>query len=403
MSEGASADPTGAGGAGRPLLPIFLIVLVDVFALTLILPLLPFYARHYGASDLEVGALFACFALCQLVSGPVLGRMSDRLGRKPVLLGSQLGTFAGLLVLANAPSLPFLFLGRAIDGLTAGNLGIAQAYIADVTRPENRTRAFALIGIAFGLGFLVGPAASGWLAHRYGYQAPPMAAAGLSALSIVLTATLLREPAKRAPMAKDRASALSRLLRAPAPRARLLELFAYALAFSQITSGLAMFLDHRMKFGVDEVGYVFAFSGLVGGLVQGGIGRAARKLGEARLAQAGFALMVAGYASLALTFGVGALLVATAVGSIGAAVTRPAVTTLLTQAVDPSEHGEALGVGQSMTSLAQTMGPLVAGGLLHADLPSGWALAAALAAAFGLVVGSRAPTPVADQGAPVAR
>lgn len=395
----ASTSPTTEGGPATPgLLPIFLTVLVDVLALTLILPLLPFYARHFGASDLEVGALFACFAACQLISGPVLGRLSDRFGRKPVLLASQAGTFVGLLVLGHATSLGWLFLGRILDGLTAGNLGIAQAYITDVTRPERRTRAFALIGIAFGLGFLIGPAASGWLAAHHGYHAPPLAAAALSALSILLTATLVREPARRARLAGDRATALSRFFRNPAPRARLLELFAYALAFSQITSGLALFLQHRLGYDVERVGYVFAFSGIVGGLVQGGIGRAASRLGEARLARVGFAMMALGYLALAATGGLATLLVATAVGSIGAAVTRPAVTTLLTQAVDPSEHGEALGVSQSLTSLAQTVGPLVAGALLHADLPVGWAVAASTAAALGLFAGASAPRLARNEG-----
>jgi MFS family permease len=395
-------NPAAGGTPG--LLPIFLTVLVDVLALTIVLPLLPFYARHFGASDVEVGALFACFAACQLVSGPVLGRLSDRYGRKPVLVGSQAGTFAGLLVLASAPSLPWLFVGRAIDGLTAGNLGIAQAYITDVTPPDRRTRAFALIGIAFGLGFLVGPAASGWLALHHGYHAPPLAAAVLSALSIVLTATLVREPRRRAPLATDRASALSRFFRRAAPRARLLELFAYALSFSQITSGLALYLGARFGWEVDRVGYLFAFSGVVGGLVQGGIGRAAKRLGEVRLARTGFALMAVGYAALALTFDLGPLLVATAIGSVGAAVTRPAVTTLLTSAVDASEHGEALGVSQSLTSLAQTIGPLVAGALLHADLPAGWAVAAATAAGLGLLAGGSAPAPApAEEGPEPAR
>lgn len=151
-----------------PLTPIFLTVLVDVLAMTLVLPLLPFYAQHFGASPLVVTVLTASFAACQLISGPILGRISDSAGRRPTLLVSQMGTFIGFLILGGANSLWMLFAGRIIDGLTAGNLSIAQAYISDVTEPENRTKAFALIGIAFGAGFLLGPAASGFLAHRFG-------------------------------------------------------------------------------------------------------------------------------------------------------------------------------------------------------------------------------------------
>jgi MFS family permease len=144
-------------------------VFVDVLGLTLMLPLLPFYTEHFGGSPTTVGLLIASYAFCQLISGPILGRLSDRVGRKPVLLVSQMGTCAAFLIIGFSNTLWMLFVGRIIDGLTAGNLSIAQAYISDVTRPENRTRAFALIGIAFGSGFLIGPAISGIMAHRFGY------------------------------------------------------------------------------------------------------------------------------------------------------------------------------------------------------------------------------------------
>src|SRR5262245_19243568 len=161
-----------------PLLSIFLIVLVDVLGLTIILPLLPFYAESLGATPISVGMLVSAYAICQLIAGPPLGALSDRVGRRPVLLVSQIGTFIGFLILASAQTLWVVFLARIIDGLTAGNLTVAQAYISDVATPQNRARSFGLIGISFGLGFLVGPAIAGLLA-RFGNQAPILAAAGL--------------------------------------------------------------------------------------------------------------------------------------------------------------------------------------------------------------------------------
>ena len=152
-----------------PLLSVFLIVAVDVLGLTIMIPLLPFYAERMGASPFQVGWLIGIYAACQLVSGPILGRWSDTTGRKPLLIVSQIGTCIGFIITAFAPNLWMLFLARAIDGATAGNLSLAQAYIADVTRPKNGRKAFGLIGIAFGLGFLVGPAVSGLLA---GYRLP---------------------------------------------------------------------------------------------------------------------------------------------------------------------------------------------------------------------------------------
>src|SRR5258708_17679725 len=173
-----------------PLLPIFLIVMVDVLGLTIILPLLPFYAERLGASPTVVGLLVSTYAACQLIAGPVLGQISDRTGRRPLLLVSQLGTFIGFLILAWAGSLWIVFLARIIDGLTAGNLSLAQAYISDVTKPEERAKSFGVIGVAFGIGFLIGPAISGFLSV-FGYQYPILAAAALSATSILCTYFLL--------------------------------------------------------------------------------------------------------------------------------------------------------------------------------------------------------------------
>ncbi|HTN83942.1 MAG TPA: MFS transporter [Sorangium sp.] len=384
-----------------PLLPIFLTVFVDVLGLTLVLPLLPFYAEHFGASELVVGVLAASYAVCQLVSGPILGRISDRAGRKPTLLASQTGTFIGFLVLGSASSLWMLFLGRIIDGLTAGNLTIAQAYISDVTRPEERTRAFGLIGIAFGSGFLLGPAITGELASRFGYGAPAYGAAVLSLTSILLTATLL--PAKPVvpaaspeaaataaprPAAIGRGDAFRRYFDRPLPRRRLLEFFAFSLSFSTLIGGLALFLERRFSFGVKETGYLYAFSGLIGGSIQGGlIGRLARRYGEERLALVGFATMVIGYGLLGAAYTLPTLLVLVAIAAFGAAVVRPSVTTLLTKSVGRDEQGAALGVSQSLASISQIVGPIGAGWLIEHRALAAYGLMAASFAALGFVLG----------------
>jgi MFS transporter, DHA1 family, tetracycline resistance protein len=272
-----------------PLVPIFLVVAVDVLALTLVLPLLPFYAEHFGASPLVVGLLFASFALCQFIAGPILGRISDTVGRKPTLVVSQIGTFIGFLILGLAGSLWMLFLARIIDGLTAGNLSIAQAYISDVTKPEERTKAFGLIGIAFGGGFLLGPAISGFLS-RYGYQWPAFAAAALSFISIICTWLLLPKVDRPSRSAEriGRLKGFTQFLTRPRSRRRLLEFFFFTLSFSTMIGGLALFLERRLGYDAEHTGYVFAFSGLVGGLIQGGLlGRLVKKYGEERLSIVG--------------------------------------------------------------------------------------------------------------------
>jgi MFS transporter, DHA1 family, tetracycline resistance protein len=370
-----------------PLLPIFMTVFVDVLGLTLVLPLLPYYALHFQATPLLVGCISATYAVCQLVSGPILGRVSDRVGRKPTLLASQAGSFFGFLVMGAAQyvadatgavqlGLAMLFVSRAIDGSTAGNLSIAQAYISDATKPEERTRAFGFIGIAFGAGFTIGPAISGFLAHHFSYAAPAFMAAALSATSIVLTATLLphHRPAERhadTPATGEAASTapagrrtldFRRFFRRPEARRRLLEFFAFTTAFSTLIGGLGLYLHARFKFDVDDTGYVYTLAGVVGGIVQGGlIGRLARTLGESKLALFGFACMAAGYLFLGAAYHVPTLVVLVTLAAIGQAVTRPALTTLLTKSVGPHEQGEVLGTSQSLASISQIVGPVAAG------------------------------------------
>lgn len=369
------------------LTPIYLTVFVDVLALSFAYPLLPFYAKSFGATPLVVGILFATFSLCQLVSAPQLGRMSDRWGRKPVLLASQLGTFVGLVIMALANRIEFLFLGRILDGLTAGNLSIAQATIADETTPDNRTRAFGFFGIAFGVGFLVGPATAGWLAEKYGFHVPPAAAAGLSLLSVVLTATLLpnKPPKPKLPQIGLFAS-IAQVARDPVLRPRVLELFTYVTSFAMLTGGLGLFLAGRLHFDVKEAGYAFAYSALVGALMQGGIGRLAKRLGERGLSAAGLSLMIVGYVILAFTNSLGILGVALALGGLGSYVVRPALMTLLTNASREEDRGRIFGVSQSATSLAQALGPALSGLIIGAGALSAWAFVAAAFAASTLAV-----------------
>jgi MFS family permease len=283
-----------------------------------------------------------------------------------------------------ADRLELLVLARVIDGATAGNLSIAQAMIADETRPEDRTKAFGFFGIAFGLGFLVGPAVSGVLAKRLGYHAPPLFAAGLSGLSIVLSSTLL--PSSRSTPSRATSGRAFAFLSGALVRARIAEFFAYLVSFAMLTGGLALFLERRLAYDVEQVGMVFAFSGLVGGLVQGGIGRLARALGEDGLSALGIVLMASGYVVLAWAHSTAVLGVALTLGSLGSAVVRPALTTLLTRAVDDDARGVALGTSQSVASVAQAAGPALSGWLIGRGWLSAWALGAAGAAMGVLVV-----------------
>ena len=191
MTAPVATSPPSTPPPHASLLPVFLIVLVDVFGMTLVIPLLAIYAESFHATPLQATLLVSVFAACQLVSGPLIGFASDRTGRKPMLIISQIGTFIGFIVLARATSLWMIYLARVIDGSTAGNLSLAQAYISDNTPPEDRAKKFGLIGIAFGLGFFIGPSLTGFLSARFGLTAPIYLAAGMSATSVLCTTFLL--------------------------------------------------------------------------------------------------------------------------------------------------------------------------------------------------------------------
>ena len=380
---------TGTPPARRlssPLLPIFLIVVVDVLGFTIILPLLPFYSERLGASPTVVGALVSTYAFCQLIAGPILGQLSDRMGRKPILLVSQVGTLIGFLMLAFSSNIWMLFLARAIDGATAGNLTIAQAYISDVTRPEKRAHSFAIIGIAFGFGFLVGPAIAGFLAH-FGYQAPILAASGLSFTAILCTLLLLpRHPqlAEHGEADEDsgpggkRLSLISwgeyrRFFRNKELARLLMQWLLFSFSFSTFISGFALFAERRYLWdgrpvGVREVGYIFAFTGFIGIIMQGGVvGRMVKWLGERKVVQIGFFASLLGYAAIGFTRTVPQLLVVTGLSSVGGAGLRPALTSLVTQKAGKREQGVILGLTQSLMSIAQITAPLISGLLIGAS------------------------------------
>ena len=373
--------------------------------MTLVIPLLAIYAESFGASALQATLLVSVFAACQLVSGPIIGHASDRIGRKPMLLYSQIGTCIGLIVLARATSLWMVYLSRVIDGVTAGNLALAQAYISDNTPPERRAQSFGLIGIAFGLGFFVGPGITGFLSAGYGLNAPIYLAAAMSATSVIATATLLKDHART--VRDEDACAVRRRLEAlnwrtyaqyfarPELRGLLMQFLFFILSFSSFISGFALFAERRFTwdgrpFGPREIGYLFAFVGLLGIILQAGlIGWMVRRFGEARLVVAGFAALAVGYTMLGVVYTVAALLLTSVIAGFGNGVLRPAVTSLITQKAGRHEQGVVLGLTQALTSIASIVAPFAAGVLIQYRLLTQWAWLAGGMAAVGLVLSRR--------------
>lgn len=394
-----------------PLLPIFLIVLVDVMGFTIVIPLLALYAERFDASPLVATTIVSVYAVCSLISTPIIGNLSDRYGRKPLLLISQAGTCAGFLILGLSTALWMVFVGRILDGITAGNLSTAQAYISDHTKPEDRAKAFGVIGVAFGIGFMFGPWMGGQLG-TYGMHVPFLVSAGMSALSILCTATLLtREkppqlaapagPGGRRPGAFDVATYLD-YFRRPGLGAIYLQFFLFTFAFSCFTSGFALFAERRFTSGghpwtAKEVGYMFAYAGFLGIIMQGGlIGRLVRRFGEVKLGIAGFVAAAIGYALLGFTYTLTLLVVVATMNSFGNGVLRPVITSRITQAVGRHEQGVALGISGSLSSLAMAMAPPTGGVLIDNGWLMAWALVPAGVALLGLVASlAGRPTPAA--------
>jgi MFS family permease len=363
---------------------------VDMVGMLIVLPLLPLYAVEMGASGAWVGVLVSAFALAQLLSAPLWGRVSDRYGRRPALLVSLAASTVAYIVFAFAGSLWVLLLSRLVQGAGGGTTGVVQAYVTDATEPQNRARALGWLSAATSLGVMIGPVL-GSTSQHLGMHAPGLLAAGLCILNAGFAWAYLRETrvqpepgAAARPVVAPRAM-VARVLRSPGEAApRLIWIYALGMAaFSGFTAVLVLFLDARFGITAATVGYVFAWTGLVSVLTRGFLlGPIVDRLGEARLSRVGLALLAAGLVLLPLTAGVGgtlhagwpgggapleipvrilALGAAIALVPLGTAFTFPCVTSLLSRVIHPAERGVTMGVQQSFGGAARVVGPLWAG------------------------------------------
>jgi DHA1 family tetracycline resistance protein-like MFS transporter len=349
---------------------LFLIVFVDLVGFGLVIPLLPFYAVRFAASPQEVTALLAVYSLAQLVTAPLWGRLSDRVGRRPVLLASLAASTLAYLWLGGATALWMLFAARAFAGACAGNIAAAQAYIADVTGPEQRARGMGLIGAAFGLGFIIGPALGGLIAGNdpatADIETPAWIAAGLS--MVALCGALLLLPESLPAGARDRTPGRSRIgavgdvLHRPVLSRLILVFFLVILAFAGMESTFALWAMGEFGWGPRQVGYVFAYVGILSAVLQGGlIGRLARRFGEERLLLCGLTLIGAGLLVMTLAHNLAVLVVAMTGLSLGMGLTQPSLNSLISRRAGGEEQGEVMGVSQSVASLSRVLGPFAAG------------------------------------------
>jgi MFS transporter, DHA1 family, tetracycline resistance protein len=348
---------------------LFAIIVIDLIGFGLVIPLLPFYGQHFSASPIVVTLLMSTYSLFQLFAAPLWGRLSDRHGRRPILLVSLAGGVAGYVWLGLADALWMLFASRALQGICAGNIAAAQAYVADVTTPENRAKGMGMIGAAFGIGFIIGPALGGALAGSNPTSpdvgGPAFFAAALSALAFCATLVLLKEslsPVLRGVKRRNRRDAMARALRRPTLRALLIIFFVVGFSFAGLETTFALWALQQFGWGAAQVGYVLAYIGICSAIVQGGlIGRLSKRFGEERLLVVGIFSLGLGFVVLPFCGSIATLVVATGLLAFGMGLTQPSINSLISCRAGSGEQGEVMGVVQSLGSLARILGPAFAG------------------------------------------
>lgn len=374
----------------KRLFSIIFVVFVDLLGFSLILPLLPYYAEKYGATEFVTGLLVASYALMQLIGAPLLGRLSDRYGRRPVLLASVFGTFLGFLLLgfadpigtalakafdpqaANLFVIGILFLSRMVDGLTGGNLSVAQAYISDVTDTQSRSKGLGMIGAAFGLGFIIGPA-SGGLLSQWGYAVPAFVASALSFSNLLLIFFWLPESLtaeRRSQMSGNRPAitlgALLAALQRPFTGSLLTTRFFFGLAFAIFQTIFSLYALNKFDLQARDTGLILTYVGVLSVFVQGFlIGRLTQRFQEDKLILFSGVLMTVSLVGWALTPSVFWLLVVLTPTAIAGGILNTLLSSTLTKAVEPQEIGGILGFSASIESSTRIVAPILGGYLLQ--------------------------------------
>jgi DHA1 family tetracycline resistance protein-like MFS transporter len=368
----AAAEPAKARlPMNRAFIPVLLTVCLDLVGFGIVIPLLPYFAEEYGATPAQVTWLMATYSLAQFLMAPVWGRLSDRHGRRPIMLFSTFATAVGLLAFGLAPTLGLLFLFRTLHGAATANISTAQACMADLTTPANRAMGMGLIGAAFGFGFTVGPFLGGELS-RFGYHVPLLVAAGLSFLNFALAFFLLPETRKPGPSEGHQRSlspaAFLAVARHPVVGLCVVLTFVLTSAFALMESTFTLFAKHVHGLDAVHVGRMFGVVGLSAIIIQGGlIRRLVKRYGEGPLVIAGVVILAVGLFLLPELPPTLPMLGSFLVISVGQSITNPSLNALISQGTAPSEQGFVLGTNQSMSAIARVIGPTL-GGFLYAGV-----------------------------------
>jgi len=365
------------------LLPILGITFIDILGFSILIPLMPFFVQHFGAKPIAIGLLFAVFAGCQFVAGPVWGNVSDRIGRKAVLIVSQIGATIGWTMLAFAPTLGIVFVARIIEGISGGNISVTQAYVSDLVEPAKRAQAFAYIGAAFSAGLIFGPAAGGWLAGNYGFRVPFLLAAGLQVLTLVITIAVL--PESRAKDAQSEVATVATViasLRDPNLAPTLWQKLVYSLGLYGWFAAFTLVLQRQLGLTAETVSYLFAGFGAISVVMQlAVVGRMAAALGDRRTNSIGLAAVTLSFAMVPILHDLRAAAGMFALFAFGLATSNATLPALIADAAPENQRGTILGVASSLESASGVVMPPLSTGTLELY---GATATAGLSAAFTL-------------------
>lgn len=370
---------------------IFVILVTEVLGFSLILPFLPFYAQEFGASPLVIGLILTSFSFFQFLSAPIMGRLSDHYGRRPMLILSQLSTFVSFMILGFANSLWMIFLSRIVDGLIGSNYTIAQAYLSDISSKRDRTKVFGLSGAAFGVGFLIGPGIGGFLS-QFGFSIPAFLAAGVSGITILITSLFLPETVQRKKDLKFNIKIFhfgdfKKFFSNPKLSSKFWRWTMFILAHVIWVSVFALFAERQLGFDAIDVGYYLAYIGFISIILRGfALPKMIDRFGEHKLQYVGFISVVfAMILSAFITNWEMALVVAT-LFPFGSGLLRPLLLGDISRSVSSKKQGSVMGIANSLGSIAQIIGPLIGGFMINYFFPGSIGLLGALIVSVGLLL-----------------
>ena len=353
------------------MVPLLLVVVIDLIGFGIIIPLLPFYAETYGASPQKVTMLMVTFSFFQFIAAPIWGYLSDKYGRRIIIWVTLAGSIIAYILLAYSQTLYGLFFARAFAGFMAGNISTAQAYIADITNKNNRAKAMGLFGAAFGIGFILGPAIGGVLAgsdpKNPNVFLPPIAAASLSFIALVLALFILKDNRSMIKNNKNkRILSLIEAIKIPNLRQLILLSFIVTLVFASMESTFSLWSERTFNWGAEQNGFIFAFAGICGVLVQGFlISPLVKRFGEAFLCITGIIFISIGMLSVAISYLNYHAYISMSLIAFGLGFFLPTISTLIVNIVSEDRRGWVLGVNQSVSSLSRIIGPAIAGFLFE--------------------------------------